>query len=198
MQGNPFALGFWAGELFPIYSAEDEHMLDLDSSGVNTFGIVNYSCHLIAYVTTDDGLRYWVPRRTKTKLTFPAMLDNRVVESLTSGETRIDCVVRECLEEASIPTEYTRANIRFYGSLSYQMTQADDGRQGHQHQVQYLCEIEIPEDAMPVPCDQEVQSFHLMALDKVVSALRNGEFKLNCAMTWMAFFYSAWACQRGE
>ena len=67
------------------------------------------------------------------------------------------------------------------------MDRTDDGREGCQHQVQYLYEMELPVDIVPRPFDGEVDEFMLMSIDEVVGALRRGEFKLNCGMTWMSY-----------
>ncbi|KAH7091336.1 hypothetical protein FB567DRAFT_567718 [Paraphoma chrysanthemicola] len=150
------AFGGWCDELFPVYDANGEHILDLNGASVDALGIVNYACHLIADVITKDGLKDWVSRRAKTKRGFPDMLDNTVGGSLSSGEKPIDCIVRECAEEASLPTEYTKAKIIACG------------------------------DVVPIPNDGGAQEFNLISLEEVVTALRKGEFKLNCAMTWMA------------
>lgn len=192
LQTNPntddaSAFGKWCDELFPVYDSEGEHVLDLDGAGVDTFGIINYACHLIAFVMTKDGTKYWVPRRAKTKRSFPNMLDNTVGGSLRSGEKLIDCIIRECEEETPMPKEYTRANIKACGLLSYQMTLTDHGQEGCQHQVQYLYEMEMSKNVVPVPNDGEAQEFNLISLEEVISAVRKGELKLNCAMTWLAF-----------
>jgi hypothetical protein len=76
---------------------------------------------------------------------------------------------------------------RSCGTLSYQMSVTDDGKSGCQHQVQYLYEMEMSEDILLMPYDGEAQNFNLMSLEEVMAALRQGEFKLNCGMTWMAF-----------
>jgi hypothetical protein len=67
------------------------------------------------------------------------------------------------------------------------MSVTDDGKSGCQHQVQYLYEMEMSEDILLMPYDGEAQNFNLMSLEEVMAALRQGEFKLNCGMTWMAF-----------
>jgi len=54
--------------------------------------------------------------------------------------------IRETAEEASLPEDYTRANVKSCGTLSYQMSQTDAGKLGCQHQVQYLYELELPQD----------------------------------------------------
>jgi isopentenyldiphosphate isomerase len=182
---SPFSR--WADELFPLYTDEGEHVLDIDGAGVDAFGIINFSCHLTAYVKTDSGVKYWVPRRARTKRSFPGMLDNTVGGSLRSRESPLDCIVRETAEESGLPEEITRKHIKACGTLSYSMTQTDDGQLGCQHQVQYIYEMEVSEDTVLVPFDGEAESFTLMTLEEVQEALKRGEFKLNCAMTWMAF-----------
>jgi hypothetical protein len=52
------AFGRWRHELFPVYDADGEHVLNLDGVGVNTFSIINYAYHIIAYSATDERLRY--------------------------------------------------------------------------------------------------------------------------------------------
>ncbi|CAI6334849.1 unnamed protein product [Periconia digitata] len=165
------AFSGWCDELFPIYTNERVHILDLDGAGVDAFGIVNFACHLNGYVKTDSGIKYWVPRRARTKVSFPGMLDNTVGGSLRSRESPLDCIVREAAEEAGLPEDIARANIKACGALTFY----------------YVYEIALPEDTVPAPFDGEAESFTLMALDEVVSALRKGDFKLDCAMTWMAF-----------
>ena len=187
-KGNIPALHHWADENFPIYASGGEHVLDIDGSGVDLFGIINSSVHMIAYVNTKEAERkFWVPRRAKTKMSFPGMLDNTVGGSLRSGERPIDCIVREAAEEGSIPESYTRKHVRACGTLSYQMDRTDDGREGCQFQVQYLYEMEVGEGIVLRPNDGEVEEFKLMRLDEVIHALRRGECKLNCGMTWMSY-----------
>lgn len=143
---------------------------------------------MIAYVNTkEEGRQFWVPRRSRTKMSFPGMLDNTVRGILRSGEKPIDCIIREAAEEGAIPESYTRENVRACGTLLYQMDRTDDGREGCQHQVQYLYEMELPEDIVPKPFNGKVEGFMLKSLDEVVHALMQGEFKLNCGITWMVY-----------
>lgn len=186
--GSIEALKRWANELFPIYAADGEHVLDIDGVGIDLLGVVNYSVHMIGWVTSKAGTtKYWVPRRSMTKMSFPGMLDNTVGGSLSSGEKPIDCIVRECEEEISLDPVYTRANIKACGTASYHMTNTDLGEPGCQPQVQYLYEMEFAEEVIPKIGDGEVGEIQLKTLEEVRSALANGEFKLNCAMTWLSF-----------
>ena len=186
-KGNIDALRKWANELFPLYSSTGEYVLDMDGCGVDLFGIVNFAVPLLAYVDTNEGIKFWVPRQSKTKMSYPGMLNNSVGGSLSLGERPIDCIVREAAEEGAIPKEYTRKNVIPCSTLSYQISQTNDSRPGCQHQVQYLYEMELTEDIVPEPFDGEVEEFTLKKLDEVHHALIHGELKLNCGMTWMAY-----------
>lgn len=126
-RGEIAGLRWWSDELFPVYAANGEHVLDMDGCGVDLFGVVNFAVHMLAFVNTKDGLRFWVPRRSKTKMSYPGMLDNTVGGSLSSGERPIDCIVRESAEETSFPEDYIRDNIQACGTLSYQMSRTDNG-----------------------------------------------------------------------
>ena len=177
----------WDDEMFPLYAANGQPVLNMDGIGLDAFGVINYAVHMIGFVRTKEGTKYWVPRRAKSKMSYPNMLDNTVGGGLLAGEKPIDCMVRECQEELSLDCEYTRANLRACGTASYSMTQTDAGQPGCQHQVQFLFEMEFGEDLVPKIGDGEVGQLYLMNLEEVRSALANGEFKLNCAMTWLAF-----------
>ena len=51
----------------------------------------------------------------------------------------------------------------------------------------YVYHIELTPDIVPTPSDGEVEKFELMTLEEVQAALKNGEFKANCAMTWISY-----------
>ncbi|TPX11899.1 uncharacterized protein E0L32_007397 [Thyridium curvatum] len=154
--GNVLALRRWANEEFPIYSSSGEHVLNMDGCGVDMLGIINFSVHMIGWVMTSEGIKIWVPRRAKTKMSFPGMLDNTVGGSLAAGEKPIEGIVHECEEEICLDPEYTRSNIRACGTASWQMTVTDLLEPACQRQVQYLYEIELRQDIVPKIGDGEV------------------------------------------
>ena len=65
----------------------------------------SYGVRLMAYATTGDGRKYWVPQRALTKTPYPGDLDNTVSSNLLSGQKPFDKVVRRAAEEASILEE---------------------------------------------------------------------------------------------
>lgn len=175
-------------EALRVVSSEGEHVLDIDRSGLDPFGIVSFSAHMIGFVKGDDGIKYWVPKRSATKTTVPNKLDSTVAGVVRSGEQPIDCMARKNVVEASIPEEYTRANIVSCGIASYQMSITSTGNPGCQHIISYLYELELDKNVAPHPGNEEVGSFALMTLDDVKTALMEGEFVANRAMVWLAYF----------
>jgi 8-oxo-dGTP pyrophosphatase MutT (NUDIX family) len=178
----------WFGDNLAVKAPNGEHVLDMDRGGVDLFGVITHGVHLTGFVQTESGLKYWVPRRSYTKSTFPGLLDNFVAGSLSSGEKPIDAMVREVSEETGIPEEYTRANMKPCGTLTFQLTSTNDGRPGCQHQSQYVYEMELSNDVVPRVNDGEVDNFMLMSLEEVQAALTRGEFTPNRTLTYIAHF----------
>ena len=54
----------------------------------------------------------WMARRSPTKSKYPNMLDHIVAGGQPVGIGLMDNVVKECMEEAGIPEDVTRAGIR--------------------------------------------------------------------------------------
>ncbi|CAK7223796.1 hypothetical protein SEUCBS140593_005351 [Sporothrix eucalyptigena] len=187
IEGAPTSPQKFYDEALRVMSSEGEHVLDTDRSGLDPFGFVSYSSHMIGFVRDGNDIRYWVPKRSVTKPTVPNKLDSTVAGVIWSGERPIDCMVRKTAVEASISKEYTRANITACGTVSYQMSITSKGQPGCQHIISYLYEMEIGKDMILRPGNDEVEAFTLMTLDDVKGALMEGEFVANRAMVWLAY-----------
>lgn len=123
--GKVEALSRWNQELFAIYDSDGQHIMDMVGSGLAFFGVIVFGAHMIAHTKTEDGLKYWVPRRSKTKTSYPRQLDNTVGGSLASGEKAVNCMIRESAEEAPLPENYARLNLKPCGAMSYKMSRID-------------------------------------------------------------------------
>ncbi|KAI0116469.1 NUDIX hydrolase domain-like protein [Nemania sp. FL0031] len=152
-------------EMFRVSDANGDRVFDMDGTALDRFGVINYGVHMIGYVHKPEGTKYWVPRRSENKARYPGMLDNTVGGSLRAGEDPFDCMVRESEEELSLSREYTSANLKPYGTISWTMVQNDDGSPGCQPQVQYLYEMEF-KDIEPSIGDGEVGELYLKTLDE--------------------------------
>ncbi|EXM12428.1 hypothetical protein FoTM2_013274 [Fusarium oxysporum f. sp. vasinfectum] len=167
---------------------EDQNVLNMDRSGLDPFGVISFSAHMIGFVKDGNSFKYWVPKRSPTKPTVPNKLDSTVAGVIWSGEQPIDCMVRKIGAEASIPAEYTEANIVSCGTISYQMPITSTGNPGCQHIISFLYEMEFKEGVVPRPGNGEVEKFTLMTQEDVMTALADGYFVPNRAMVWLAYF----------
>ncbi|KAA8641460.1 hypothetical protein EYZ11_002278 [Aspergillus tanneri] len=181
----------WRNETFPVYGPGGEVLLEIERSASALFGIVTYGVQLTCYVQEDRGLRIWIGRRSRSKQTYPGMLDNTAAGGLGTGQSPYRAVVQEAVEEASLPESVLCRGLRSVGCLSYYRvrgTQAggDDGLL--QPEVEYVYELLLDADTIPQPGDSEVDEFHLWSVDEVGDALKRGEFKPNSAIVLVDFF----------
>jgi 8-oxo-dGTP pyrophosphatase MutT (NUDIX family) len=178
------------GEIIPTYGLDGEPVMHIDRAGSILFGTVMYGIQLLAYTNTENGTRYWVPRRANSVRAYAGMLDHCAGGALNSGETPMDTLAREASEEASLSEEFVRAHAKSFGVVSYHMAHNANNEEGHQPQVMYTYSIELPQDMVPKPSDGEVEKFELMNLEQVKAALANREFKANCVLTWISYLIS--------
>lgn len=182
----------WRNELYPIYGPGGEFLFEMERSATPLFGIVSYGSHLTGYVNGgSEGLKIWVPRRAKSKQTYPSMLDNTVAGGMCTGEEPFECIVREAMEEASLPEEAVRAATIARGCVTY--IHVRDARAGGetgllQPEVEFVYDLQLDESIVPRPGDNEVEEFKLLSVAEVQQALARGEFKPNCAIIMIDFF----------
>ena len=180
----------WRDELYEIHNPH-YHGLAIERSGSALFGVKTYGVHMTVYTHVAGELKIWVPRRAKTKQTYPGMLDNSVAGGLTIGEKASECIVREAGEEASLPEELVRRDAKPCGTVSYFHVRdmPDGGESGlYQPECQYVYDLEVAPDVVLRPNDEEVGEFHLWTVKQVQDALSFGEFKPNCALVLLDFF----------
>ncbi|KAJ5832728.1 hypothetical protein N7474_001039 [Penicillium riverlandense] len=190
-QGNFELLKGWRNEMYPVYGPGGEFLLEMERSASPLFGIVTYGAHMTGYVDDPSGPKIWVPRRAKNKQTYPGMLDNTVAGGMCTGEIPSECIVREAMEEASLPESVVRANVVPSGCVTY--AHVRDTRAGGetgliQPEVEYVYDLKLDPSVVPQPCDDEVEEFKLLSVSEVKEALSRGEFKPNCANIMIDFF----------
>lgn len=182
----------WRNELYPVYGQDNKLLFSIERAASALFGVVTYGCHMTAYTVTEDKtIKIWVPRRAYNKQTYGGMLDNTVAGGLATGESPLDCIVREAAEEASLPEDLVRKQAKAVGAVTY--FHIRDERAGGetgllQPECQYVYDLELPSDVVPKPGDAEVHEFQLMTVESVQEALQSREFKPNCALVMLDFF----------
>lgn len=172
-------LSLWTGESCPVYGPKGDLTLSIERIAAPLFGVVTYGVQLLVYTEKDSELLVWIARRAKNKRTFPGMLDSTVGGSLTTGETPFECLVREANEEASFDHHLTRSKATAVGTISY-LCLTDERSKGEKGllcpEIQFLYEMKIPTELVPVPGDGEAEEFILFSTTQLKDALARGEF----------------------
>ena len=179
----------WRNELYPVTGLSSK--ISMERAGSALFGINSYGVHMTAYTKDEGVLKIWVPRRQAHKSTYGGMLDNTVAGGISFGETAIDSLVREAQEEASFSERLVRQHAKLCGTVSYFMVR--DERAGGepgllQPECQFVYDLELGPDVVPIPNDDEVENFQLWSVEEVQKAIAEDQFKPNCAMVLLDFF----------
>lgn len=198
---NPFGRLDAPKEETPDLEDTLNYAFKMERSACALFGVVTYGVHMTVYHDdapegvaprtenqdfSTSSCRIWVPKRAKTKQTWPGYLDNSVAGGIPSGYEVFESLVKEAMEEASIPEDIVRKYAKSVGSVSY-FYQNDLG--WLQPEVEYVYELRIPahEVVEPQPLDGEVESFTCLPLAEVEVGMRSGLFKPNCAVVLLDF-----------
>ncbi|KAJ6147927.1 hypothetical protein N7497_009909 [Penicillium chrysogenum] len=145
-QGKFEVLQGWRNENYAVYGPGGEFLLEMERAATPLFGIVSYGAHLTGYVQDESGIKIWVPRRARNKQTYPSLLDNTVAGGMCTGEMPFECIVREAMEEASLPEAVVRAGTVSVGCVTY--SHVRDARAGGetgliQPEVEYVYELRL-------------------------------------------------------
>lgn len=134
----------------------------IERAASSLFGVNTYGCHINGYVKKDKKISMWIARRSKTKPTFPGMLDNFVAGGLTAGLSLIECAKKEMEEEAGVSEEIA-SRIKMVDAITY--AYASDYCVNPE--AEFIFDIKLPIDFKPVNQDGEVEEFYLMDIDQV-------------------------------
>ncbi|KAH6603884.1 thiamine pyrophosphokinase [Trichoderma cornu-damae] len=149
------------------------------------FGIGTRGAHLTAYTTAADGrLGIWVARRSRSLHTYPGMLDSTVAGGVKAGDSPLDCILAESMEEASLPPSLVRSRARATGVIT--MANRNPRSELVHSEILYTYDLELSGEGDEVPRlgdDGEVEEFVLMGCQEVERRMLAGEFKTNvCAV----------------
>ncbi|KAF8654798.1 hypothetical protein AX16_003367 [Volvariella volvacea WC 439] len=198
----------WRNENYPVYKDPfgvhdyphddvDEKTLnyafEMERSACALFGVVTYGVHMSIYefVPGEQAIKLWVPTRARTKPTWPGYLDNTVAGGIPSGMSAYESLVKECMEEASIPDALARKYIRCVGAVSYFFRTSAGWLQP---EIEYIYDVIIPDNLndaaglVPRPLDGEVECFEFLDQQEVILRMRAGRFKPNCAVVLIDLF----------
>jgi 8-oxo-dGTP pyrophosphatase MutT (NUDIX family) len=143
----------------------------MERAFARTCGIRRFSVHINGFDAQDVENKYWVGKRSATKSRFPSMLDNIVAGGLSADifPSPLECAIKECMEEASIPEPIAREKLIPVGCVTRVCEE-----ENFLH-VEDIFIFDFPSPPIPKPHDGEVESFQLMARNDILK--RAPEFK---------------------
>lgn len=185
----------WRNEKYAVWVNKKPYVLvERALSGV--LGIITYGVHVNGYIldkNTKD-IKFWIPRRSKTKPTWPYMLDNIIAGGLGFPYGIEETLFKESVEEANLAKDIIENNIKAAGVVSYfyfpgsiDTDKFATEASSIVGEVEYIYDLECSEDIQPKPNDGEVDSFNILNLQETLDALVNGEFKPNCGLIMVEF-----------
>eukprot|EP01038_Epipyxis_sp_PR26KG_P007726 gene7726-10499_t len=180
----------WRNELLPVatsFSSPPKFLME--RSAMPYYGFKSYGVHINGFVREDSYITHlWVAKRSRTKSTWPGMLDHVVAGGQPHGIGLYENVMKECEEEASIPPTIS-IHAKAVGAISY--NSLDENRNLKRDSL-FCFDLELPKDFFPKPLDGEVESFELKemrwVLEKVIEADPVMGYKPNCNLVLIDFF----------
>lgn len=175
----------WRNEQYPVTPRLSlPPLMGMERAAVPLMGVRAFGVHMTGFVRRADGIHIWVPRRARSKPTYPGMLDNTVAGGHPVGMSLHDNVVKECFEEAGIPAHIARRAVAT-GFVSYVYQSGLELKPD----IQYCFDLELPDDFVPEPQDGEAEAFMLWPLQQVLETVRDTmDFKYNCNLVLIDFF----------
>jgi len=172
------------GELYPVtteWGAPVACAIDRSASvamGVRAFGV-----HLNGFIRRADGIYLWVARRARDKAVAPGKLDNMVAGGQPTRLTLKENLIKECAEEASLPRALAERAAPV-GLVRYCFSTPE----GLKPDTLFCYDLEMPEDVVPTPGDDECEAFELWPVARVLEVIaRTDDFKFNVPLVILDF-----------
>ena len=185
----------WRDELYPVSdSFYNPPVFLMERAATDLLGVLSYGVHINGIQHPDDDCTelplMWMARRSKTKSKYPSMLDHIVAGGQPAGLSLMENVIKECEEEAGIPSEIAKpgVNLRPAGVVSYEEAQEvvlNDGESFYtiSRVVLFNYDLYLPKDFLPKPVDGEVEAFFLWRIDQIKESMApdySDPIKPNC------------------
>lgn len=149
------------------------HFFSVERSGFRFLGVMSHAVHINGF--RPDGY-LWCGRRALSKPTDPGMLDNVTAGGLPSGESVLDCAVRELEEEAGL-TGLALQSLQYAGAVRTARVEP----QGYHDELLQVFSLTLPEGCVPANRDGEVSEFVCLSPAQVMARIARGEFTADAA-----------------
>lgn len=182
-------------DVFPILHQEHSEyfrvlgaraFVQIERFAAPLFGIATRGAHLTCYVRQPDGTpKIWVARRNRSLFSYPGLLDSTVAGGIKASHTPRECILAESTEEACLPPDLVSSSVKAVGTVTMANRNIRTGL--YHSDILYVYDLEIPEDVVPTPGDDEVEEFVLMDCEEVRQRMLAGEFKPNVCPVMVDF-----------
>lgn len=161
----------WRDELYPVGpSFYAPPVFAVERAAAPILGALEYGVHMNGLVVQEDGATLmWMARRSASKSKYPGMLDHIVAGGQPMGISLTDNVIKECLEEANIAEDMTRAGLVPAGAISYETY--SPLKDTVSRAVLFNYDLYLPREFQPTPVDGEVEEFFLWTVDQLLESM---------------------------
>ena len=167
----------WRDEFYPVSSSflQSNSMKSplflIERAAAPVLGIIQYGVHINGLVRDNDEKNHaepkmWIARRSYTKSKYPGMLDHVVAGGQPAGISLMDNVIKECGEEAGIPSDLAKL-AQPVGAISYEKYSDFSGLGSIERSVIFCFDLYLPTDFVPQAVDGEVEEFFLWNMEQV-------------------------------
>ncbi|CAK7334890.1 unnamed protein product [Dovyalis caffra] len=167
-------------ELYPVtHSFGSPPYFSLERAAAPYFGIKvcapdAYGVHMNGFVERDGKKFLWIGKRSPGKQTFPWMLDHLVAGGLPHGISCGANLIKECEEEAAIPSSLSNQAISV-GAVSY----VDVDGYRYKRDVLFCYDLELPDGFIPNNRGKSVKA-------RMLNFIKDAVIVLNCAIVGRA------------
>jgi 8-oxo-dGTP pyrophosphatase MutT (NUDIX family) len=168
----------------PVIDAAGQVHAAVERAAVRPLGITTQAVHLVGFTAAGA---VWVQQRAFDKATDPGQWDTLMGGLMAAGETVVQTLARETWEEAGLQIEQL-SGVTAFGNLTVRRPLPE----GYMVELIHMFEACVPDGAVPVNQDGEVERFDCLAVPVLIERLKAGAFTLEAAL-----IHARWLQHRG-
>jgi 8-oxo-dGTP pyrophosphatase MutT (NUDIX family) len=167
----------WRNEQLAVMDEQGRMLGTVERAAVRPLGITTYAVHLAGH--SPDG-RHWVQQRSLSKANDPGLWDTLTGGMVPAHDSLERALERETWEEAGLALSQVQA-LQYGGRIA---TRRPSGDVASGYVVEYIdwYRCTVPDGAVPVNQDGEVERFALLDAHELGAKLHRDEFTLEAAI----------------